>query len=524
MKFKKIVCSVLASAMALTALAGCGSKSNDYKVDMNINPAEKKIALKGLMPHFGAETSPNEDYTAKTVERVTGYKVTYDELLSGTNANTDLNTKMLDNAKYNFMKLTADQFADYAKYMLPLDDVLEKFGPELMKKDVISQESWDVVTINGKICGIPERASSDNIENPIVIRKDWLDELELQIPTTTTEFRDMLVAMKNKYNVAPLTFDKYTPLVYPVSAAFGIYTEWQEYEIEGKKEVRYYMDAPGYSDYVDYMAGLYKDGLIDPSVSTNEAANALQRFGGKDKDTGETKAGAYACSLWDVDGIVSSLSAAGIISADKAKTEVPETLCYLRSLKNANGEYKVYRTSGYTYITCIPLWMAKNAGYVIDWINSKLTDTEGAHNFRDIVLGEENTHWTYDALEEAYQPILTNFDQMNYASYFLTGSNEGVYTDYWKARIKKMPEMARAWELLMEDADTVGVRNITDAIPPLEKYAKVRSVIEPYAQDKFYVMLIDDKGSSKLSEYLKAFKDDGGKQATEAISGWYFKK
>lgn len=524
MKLKKILCGVLAGAMALTAFAGCGGKSGGYEVDMNINPAEKKIALKGLMPHFGGETSPNEDYTAKTVERVTGYTVTYDELNSGSNANTDLNTKLLGNEKYHFMKLTSDQFADYAKYMLPLDDVIEKFGPVLQDEKVISKESWDVVTINGKIYGIPERASSDNIEHPIVIRKDWLDDLNLSMPTTTTEFREMLVAMKNKYGVAPLTFDRYTPLVYAISAAFGIYTEWQEYEIDGKKEVRYYMDAPGYADYVDYMAGLYKDGLIDASVSTNEAADALQKFGGKDKTTGQTKAGAYACSLWDVDGIVNSLSSAGIISADKAKTTVPETLCYLRSLKNSDGEYKVYRTSGYTYITCIPVWMAKDAGYVIDWINSKLTDTAEAHNFRDIVLGEENVHWTYDELEEEYQPVLTNFDQMNYASYFLTGSNEGVYTEYWKARIKKMPEMARAWELLMEDADAVGVRNITDAIPPLDKYAKVRSIVEPYAQDQFYVMLMEDKGSSKLSEYLKKFKDDGGKQATEAISGWYFSK
>lgn len=92
--------------------------------------------------------------------------------------------------------------------------------------------------------------------------------MNLSIPTTTEEFKEVLVAMKNEYNIAPLTFDMYTPLIYPISAAFGIYSDWQEYEIDGKKEVRYYMEAPGYADYIDYMADLYKSGLIDAEIST----------------------------------------------------------------------------------------------------------------------------------------------------------------------------------------------------------------------------------------------------------------
>ena len=163
---------------------------------------------------------------------------------------------------------------------MPLDDVLDKFGADL--KSAISEESWDVVRVNGKIYGIPERASSDNIEYPMVFRQDILNELNLSVPATKDELYNVLKTIKTKTNMIPLTFDMYTPLVYSVSAAFGIYSNWQEYEVDGKKEIRYYMDAPQYGEYVDFMTKLYSEGLIDSSVSTNASADcALERFGNR---------------------------------------------------------------------------------------------------------------------------------------------------------------------------------------------------------------------------------------------------
>lgn len=502
------------AAMSLTgALAGCGGGGDDYGINMDIDLSQK-IDLNVLMPYSGyTEDVMNADYNAQVVEEVTGYHVNYSQLPS-TDASSSLNMRLIDRVQYNAMKLTSGQFADLIAQdvLLPLDDVLDKFGPAL--KDAISEESWDVVRVNGKIYGIPERASSDNIENPIVFRQDWLDELGLSTPTTKEEFRSTLVAIKQNYNVIPLTFDMYTPLVYSVSSAFGIYSDWQEYEIDGKKEVRYYMDAPGYTDYVNYMVGLYNEGLIDEEISTQSSADCIQKFS-------SGKAGAIATSLWSVGSLVSGLQSNGIITAQQAASTQENTLAYLRSLKNDNGEYKVYRTSGYTYITAIPFYMAENAGYAIDWMNTKITDNENAHNFRDIVIGEEDVHWTYNATE-GYYPLTDKFSQKDTASYYLTGSNEKVYTQYWLARVKKQKELARAWEILMEDADEVGVYNITDFVPPIEAYSSVRASIEMYAQDQFYVMVKADKGTSKYSTYLSKFNADGGKQATKAINDWYY--
>lgn len=495
---------------------------NNIKLDVDLT---QKADLRVLMPNFGTteDSVVNNDYTAQAIERITGYDVTYVQL-PATNASASLNTQMQSNTPYNAMKLTTAQFADMIKedMLLPLNALISTYGPELQR--VISQESWAVATVDGKIYGIPERASSDNIENPIILRQDWLDELGMSMPSNLTEFKDVLQAMKTTFNVTPLTFDMYTPLIYPISSAFGIYADWQEYDIgNGKRKILHYMEAPRYNEYVSYMADLYKAGLIDVQCSSQDASAAASTFY-------TSKAGAIATSLWSVSNIVvgfsSNLEQAGNTAIENRRkpgavntaSTQEDMLCYVRSLAD-NG--KIYRTSGYTYITAIPYYMAQNAGYVIDWMNTKITDNETTHNFRDIVLGNENEHWTYNE-GTGYAPIDPAFatDKEN-ASYFLTGSNETVYTEYWKARVRKNAELYRAWSELMDDADSVGEKNVVDAIPPLDGYSSNRAV-ETYAQDQFYVMLKTDGGTSKLSTYINKFKKDGGIKATNAINVWYF--
>ena len=514
-KATKFFSGALAALMAFSALTACDFGGGDSEVNMDID-LNQKIDLNVLMPSSGRDISAvNADPNALRIEELTGYDVQYYQL-PGSDASTSLRNDLTARAPYHAMKLTSAQFADQIaeEMLLPLDEVLDKFGPEI--KRVISDGSWDVVTVDGKIYGIPEKASSDNIENPIIFNKFILNELNLSVPMTKEELKTVLQTIKTQKGITPLTFDKNQTLIYPISAAFGIYSEWQEYTIDGQTEVRFYMDAPGYTDYVDYMHDLFSSGLIKQDVQDKDASKALQEFG-------SGQAAALATSLWSVGSVVNIMEENALISEQDtlAPDGVPNALSYLRSLENADGEEKVYRTSGYTYIMAIPFYMAENAGYVIDWINSKLTDTDEAHNFRESVIGEEGVHWTYTA-RDGYQPLMENFDEMNTADYYLTGSNEEVYTEYWKARIRKTPEMYRAWDELMTDADEVGVYNVADALPPITEYSKNRSYIEQYAQRQFYLMMRDGTGS--FSELLAHFKANGGTTATNAINNWYLNK
>ncbi len=521
---KKILSLILCMTMLLSALcafASCGGgKGNDDEINYDIDLTQKP-ELKILMPNSGKSVDAvNNSPNALLIEQLTGYKATYTQLPAADAAKV-LNTELMDKKPYDVMKLTKDQFSDLVNQDLLVDitDALEVFAPDILAN--ISEESWEVVTVDGRIYGIPERASSDNIENPVILNYDLLLTLNLDVPETLDEFTAVLKAMTEHLGKPALTFDRYTPLVHAISGAFGIHSFWQEYDVNGEKKVLFYMNAPRYAEYVEYMQGLYSAGYIDQEVPTLTSADATTRFvNGFNATAQGAKAGAFAGSLWSVPAIVTGLQSNGIISANEASGTLDNHLCYVRALKeNASDEEKVYRSSGYTYITAIPYYMAENAGYALDWMNSKIKDTETEDNFRQMVLGEEGVHWNYSP-SEGYFPIDPKFQEKDDASYYMTGSNENKYTEYWKARVRKQPELFRAWSELMEDADEVGVYNIVDFTPPIEDYTENRQKMEEYAQDQFFIML--KEGTKNLNEYLTKLNGlQGGQKATDAINDWY---
>ena len=521
---KKILSLILCMALLLSSLlvlASCGGGGgNDDEINYDIDLTQKP-ALSILMPNSGKSIDAvNSSPNALLIEQLTGYKATYTQLPAADAAKV-LNTELMDKKPYDAMKLTKDQFSDLVNNDLLVDitDALSVFAPDLLAN--ISEESWEVVTVDGRIYGIPERASSDNIENPIIFNYDLLLSLNLDVPETLDELKNVLKEMTEELGRPALTFDRYTPLIHAISGAFGIYSFWQEYEVNGEKQVLFYMNAPRYAEYVEYMNELYNLGYIDQEVPTLTSADATTRFvNGFNKNTQGAKAGAFAGSLWSVPAIVTGLQSNGVISANEATDTLDNHLCYVRSIKeNASDPEKVYRSSGYTYITAIPYYMAENAGYALDWMNSKIKDTETEDNFRQMVLGQEGVHWNYSP-SEGYFPIDPKFQEKDDASYYMTGSNENKYTEYWKARVRKQPELFRAWSELMEDADEVGVYNIVDFTPPISDYTENRQKMEEYAQDQFFIML--KEGTKNMGEYLSKLNTlQGGKKATDAINDWY---
>ena len=514
-----LILFVVLLSTSMFTLASCkkpdGGNTAGDEINYDIDLAQKPT-LQVLMPNSGKSIDAvNTSSNATLIESLTGYKVTYTQL--PTDAATTLSTIFMDKTPYHAMKLTKDQFSDYVKddLLVDLTDALSVFAPDILAN--ISEESWEVVTVDGRIYGIPERASSDNIENPIILNYDLMLQLGLDEPETLDEFTEVLEKMTEYLGKPALTFDMNTPLVHAISAAFGIYSYWQEYD----GEVLFYMNAPRYKEYVEYMNDLFNRGLIDQEVSTNEAANCNTRFVNGFKANSEgAKAGAYATSLWSVPAIVTALESNGIIDATQANGELDQYLYYVRALKENKGDAeKVYRSSGYTYITAIPYYMAAEAGYALDWMNSKIKDTETEDNFRQMVIGEEGTHWTQDT-KGNYLPLLPAFAEKDDASYYMTGSNENKYTQYWLARVRKQAELYRAWSTLMDKADSVGVYNIVDFTPPIEDYNKNRASVELYAQDCFYQML--KGGTAEFDSLVNTLNTTKGCQkATDAINEWY---
>lgn len=86
------------------------------------------------------------------------------------------------------------------KVILPLNDLIDKSAPNL-KKLLQQDKELDkmIKTDNGTYYAFPMiRPDNGLVFRGPMIRKDWLDELNLQVPTTIDEWYTVLKAFKEK--------------------------------------------------------------------------------------------------------------------------------------------------------------------------------------------------------------------------------------------------------------------------------------------------------------------------------------
>ena len=103
----------------------------------------------------------------------------------------------------------------------------------------------------------------------MIIRKDWLNELGLAIPTTIDEWYTVLKAFKEKKGAtAPLTIQK-GDLRNDFANAFGFFapTMGNGFYVDRGK-VKYGWTEPGFKSFYATMNKWFKEGLLDPNFST----------------------------------------------------------------------------------------------------------------------------------------------------------------------------------------------------------------------------------------------------------------
>jgi putative aldouronate transport system substrate-binding protein len=210
---RKFTTTFFGVSLALTmALTGCTSgekasteKKNDPKASEEAEskePVKIKVALEtGGAAYIQGHEDINNDVYVKKLEE---------------SANVDLSLEVLPHENYEQnmqLLLAGGELPDLlqtkginqpeiapaldAGVLMPLNELLEKYGKNLLKK--IPKESWDNprVSKDGQIFGIPQ-------DNPVLnstvtyIRKDWLDKLGLEIPKTVDEYLEVLRAFKTK--------------------------------------------------------------------------------------------------------------------------------------------------------------------------------------------------------------------------------------------------------------------------------------------------------------------------------------
>lgn len=175
-----------------------------------------------------------------------------------------------------------------AKQVIPIDGLLE-YAPNfniILKNQQGLLES--LTNEDGHIYGLPQYSGVTEKQNNIItnrdtfINKKWLDQLGMELPTTTEELKTVLKAFKDNdlngngiKDEIPLSTFVDNQYFSDWFGAFGLIPQANEnnYEYISMKDGNVVFSAveDEYKEAVKYFHELWKEGLIDPEAFTQDA-------------------------------------------------------------------------------------------------------------------------------------------------------------------------------------------------------------------------------------------------------------
>jgi len=213
---KKLLSQVLCMVLVVTMLCACGiSKTGkDSATDSSADTAKDRQSVTDTrkepvtISFFGVDVRAIEGYSLRDglwVWDEIGKKLNQKYEWNTTNDYWDLiDLRLFSGEKledlyaigYNDMQRPANE-----GLLTPLDDLIEKYGPNIKK---IMEESPEKYVHNtsledGKMYAFSESIYRVKESETLLLfaRKDWFDKLNLKTPETTDDFFEALMAIKN---------------------------------------------------------------------------------------------------------------------------------------------------------------------------------------------------------------------------------------------------------------------------------------------------------------------------------------
>jgi len=200
---KRLTALIMALAMLL-AMSAIAEPSIGYSLPIVGEDEEVTITCWGFpLLEWGLDDLDNNDFTI-WFEEQTGVNI---EWIMG--PSTDRDTKinlLLTSGDYPGVIFNApfgpseQQFYGNLGTILPLNDLIDKYGVYTQAMFEETPEIRDaLLRAEGKIYCLPQYMNSPHDESysRLWVYQPWLDALGLEVPTTTEEFYDMLVAFRD---------------------------------------------------------------------------------------------------------------------------------------------------------------------------------------------------------------------------------------------------------------------------------------------------------------------------------------
>lgn len=267
----QIICGAVTAALAAVTFTGCGKEEADSGGDGGGNSftywMELPTAASAVVTNYG------ETAFAKEWQKRCGVTIDFQHPPQGQGAekfNIMMASKNLpDIIEYNWTKYPGGPAkAIKDGKIIKLNEYIEKYAPELLSYlDEHEEVAKLCKTDEGDIFAFPFIRGDDalSVSQGLMVRKDWLDELNIEEPETIDEWEAMLTAFKEKKGAeAPLDMAAYAFQQGAFSGAYGI--EANFYVDDGK--VKFGPYEPEFKDFLMKMNDWYGKGLITQDIAT----------------------------------------------------------------------------------------------------------------------------------------------------------------------------------------------------------------------------------------------------------------
>lgn len=304
---QKVLAALMAIVLMLTMVA-CGSQGAQTTIPNNGDAEQETTGADGTQPASDVETgelsyplntedtltiwcgslySPiynaYEDYTESPwhsgLAEMTGVEVKWQYPVAGAD----------DEQAYNLL-LTKEVLPDIISYpcnpaegellmeegaIRDLTELLPKYAPDYWAY-ITAEGNEDLLravsTADGKvyIFGVFLEADYNRTAYGPIIRKDWLEECNLDIPVTIADWEEMLKIFRDKYG-AKFCFPSSRFSAAGFASGFGAYSGTAARPYLENGEIKFSATQPEYKEFLGTMARWVKEGLMDvDSITMND--------------------------------------------------------------------------------------------------------------------------------------------------------------------------------------------------------------------------------------------------------------
>ena len=167
---------------------------------------------------------------------------------------------------------------------LPLEDLFEKYAPNIMEVLEKPGVRASMTLPDGHIYSIPYVVAEPEVFYIPYINQQWLDRLGLEMPTTPAELKEVLIAFRDQdangngdpSDEIPFSGDPNNLDISKLAGWWGVDAAGAKNQfpyfalVDGK--ITFNANTEGYKQFILFFADLYKEGLIDPEIFTQDVA------------------------------------------------------------------------------------------------------------------------------------------------------------------------------------------------------------------------------------------------------------